>query len=54
MLRTKLLRHTLAFSLILGASTALYPAAKSQNRLVIWILLAFIGIAALLTITNRS
>lgn len=50
MLRTKLSRHTLAFSLILGASIALYPAAQTKNDLLIWALLALIGSAAILTI----
>lgn len=50
MLRTKLSRHTLAFSLILGASITLYPAAQTKNDLLIWALLALIGSAAILTI----
>ena len=54
MLRTKLLRHTLAFSLILGASIALYPAAQAKNDLLVWGLLALIGIAATLTIFEKS
>lgn len=54
MLRTKLSRHTLAFALIVATSILLYPVAQSKNDLIIWILLALVSAAAILTILKAS
>lgn len=54
MLQSKLSRYTLAFALIVAASVILYPAAQSKSELIIWILLALIIAAAILTILKES
>lgn len=53
MLHSKLSRYTLAFSLITAASIALFPAAKGEKNLVIWLLLAAIVAAAVLTLKEK-
>ena len=51
--QSKLSRHTLAFGLIVTASLALYPAARSGMTWVIWGLLGLLVGAALIALTTR-
>ena len=53
MLHSKLSRHTLAFGMIVIASFALYPAAHGNKTLLIWLLLALVLSAAVLTIKEK-
>jgi len=54
MLRTKHARYTFAFVLIVAASFSLYPVAQTKQSFLIWVLLAIISAAALLTVLKES
>ena len=54
MLHSKLSRHAFAFGLIVVASLTLYPAAKGEKTLIVYLLLALIIFAALLTLFKEK
>jgi hypothetical protein len=53
MLRNKFNRHTLAFVTIALASIFLYPAAQHGAKILIWILLGLVPLAALTTLLTK-
>lgn len=50
MLKTKLSRHTLAFFVIAIASALLYPVAQASLMPLVWVLVAVIVAANILTL----